>query len=193
MNRLATSATNPTLAAHATVGFVDQAQLIVVHPGSMCGSGDFNDPENAATGRAALIDAVAEWRGRCFVIDGFLSDELALPEYEALGSALSGGRIKRVFDCAARSRAFPQTSLQYLSTRLLTDVPVYVAGAWYGQSGCVRAITDGLRDMGFAPMLLQDAVLFEEACEPLPGDAFAPALWRAEPPRPDPRRRARRP
>jgi len=63
--------------------------LVIVHPGSCCGSADMNlGRYEAGALRDYLADTVNAWRGPVLVIDGNLSDELAQTAYESLGRAI---------------------------------------------------------------------------------------------------------
>lgn len=51
--------------------------LVLVHPGSACGSANFNIGKfEARAARDALCSELDNWRGDVLVIDGELSDEL---------------------------------------------------------------------------------------------------------------------
>jgi hypothetical protein len=64
--------------------------LVIVHPGSACGSADFNYGSRSAADaeRNGLIHEWNNWQGGAIVIDGELSDEL--PDYPELNAALTG-------------------------------------------------------------------------------------------------------
>lgn len=52
--------------------------LVLVHPGSACGSADFNlGSSEASDARSRLANDLALWHGDIIVMDGFLSDEIA--------------------------------------------------------------------------------------------------------------------
>lgn len=74
----------------AKSGATAQAQqevLVIVHPGSACGSANFNIGRfEARAARDALVYALDHWTGGVIVIDGALSDEL--PDYPALDLAI---------------------------------------------------------------------------------------------------------
>jgi hypothetical protein len=54
-----------------------QKLLVIVHPGSACGSADFNLGKfEARAARDTLRGAIEDWEGGVIVIDGELSDEL---------------------------------------------------------------------------------------------------------------------
>lgn len=55
-----------------------RAVLILVHPGSACGSADFNlGRSEAEAARERLCEDLDEWHGSLIVIDSSLSDEIA--------------------------------------------------------------------------------------------------------------------
>lgn len=120
--------------------------LVLVHPGSACGSANFNLGTSAAqAAREALIKELDQWSGGIVVIDGHLSDEIALhPAYD-----------QAIRACLARAKASGQAA-----NRVVGDDPeqvdrirefaergdgscarsYIVSGAWYHSadgSGCV--------------------------------------------------------
>ena len=147
--------------------------LVVVHPGSACGSADMTlGREDAARCRDVLEEAIASWRGGVAVIDGFLSDELDLPAYSALGDA--------VRDALARARSQGHVSLRIygsddedrdqmwaaaeLARRDILRPEVHqveVTGCWHdpqGRSGCVTSVWQVLEQLGFSARVAASAV-----------------------------------
>lgn len=132
--------------------------LIVVHPGSVCGSADFNlGKSDARCARDGLVLELNDWSGGIVVIDGSLSDELV--HHRSLDQAIeqalarardAGHRCERVVgddpDQVDRTRE--------LIKRLGDRAPFtrfVVTGAWYHPedgSGCVGSVVNTLRERG---------------------------------------------
>ena len=61
--------------------------LVLVHPGSTCGSADFHHGRQMATEeRHHLADFIRRWEGHLVVLDNDLSDEIS--SYPLLQSAI---------------------------------------------------------------------------------------------------------
>lgn len=147
--------------------------LILVHPGSACGSADFNlGSEDAAFSRSRLISDLDAWSGPIAVIDGRLSRELAQRAYYALGTAV-GNAIAR----AARQGLFAEhfkgedgtardqvwAMLRIIERANLTPQThrVELTGAWYndnGISGCVNDVRRALEKRGFDVAVRSSAI-----------------------------------
>ncbi len=141
--------------------------LVLVHPGSACGSADFNlGPFEGERARDILAQDLADWEGGVIVIDGALSDEV--PGYPSLADALDEAlaqarpalRIlgddasdydqrRAVLDAATQIGATPET------------VRFTVTGAWFDPeeaSGCVNSVRDALGMAGFVVEVRPSAV-----------------------------------
>lgn len=149
--------------------------LILVHPGSLCGSANFNlGQQDARVVRKLVIEDLQCWRGSVLVLDGELSDELG--DYPALQASID--------DVVARAAGFgqriqaddpdhAQLAVAFLQQQEVAgDVPISLTGAWYdptGASGCINATRDALAGAGFRQLALMDscAVLspYEIVCE----------------------------
>jgi len=152
--------------------------LIIVHPGSACGSADLNlGRQEASAARATLAAAIEGWEppsiAGIIVIDGALSDELGRSAYRYLGEAIESKldtcRAKekislRVWGCddqpphhdEAVDRLVCEKSLDPQRHRIV------VTGAWRelsGESGCVNAVADRLAGHGFEVAFDEGAVL----------------------------------
>lgn len=127
----------------------DNRIMVLVHPGSACGSADFNLGDASAAARNALAREIMAWEHDLFVIDGELSDELI--HYPAMGIALESAadrddrRIVRQIACDLTVEDWPNVVAQ----RFATDWPggphhVHVTGAWvHGDgSGCVNTVAE---------------------------------------------------
>lgn len=141
--------------------------LVLVHPGSACGSADMNLGKfEARAARAELAYELDHWHGTLLVIDGELSDEL--PWYPQLDRAIT--------ECLARGAHLPVPS-----RRVLGDDPAQVesarefaaqigpaaaagfrvTGAWYHPEdggGCVGSVVDELRRLGYPAEVSDNAV-----------------------------------
>ena len=159
-----------------------EAVLVLVHPGSACGSADFNLGTAAAqAARGALITELDEWSGGIVVIDGGLSDEIAVhPSFDrAINACLararsSGLTANRVAgddpEQVDRIREFAEGGA---GTRAQSFT---VSGAWYHSvdgTGCVGSVVVELqrlnRDVTVSPTALDlDAADVEEQAEKSP-------------------------
>jgi hypothetical protein len=162
-----------------------QTILFVVHPGSACGSADFNlGIQDAEAARGRLREAVDRWVGGVVVIDGFLSDELRQPRYGALGAAIAG-LLDRSFAAglpAMRTRGCDSESDDQIAAtrKAVADLgldparhAVEVTGAWHdpsGRSGCVTSVAQELSRLGFDVLVREDAVVEPDTSPgPAPG------------------------
>lgn len=126
--------------------------LVVVHPGSACGSADFNMGHvDAAIARDALSKDIEKWHDDMIIVDGSLSDELDL--YARLGLAIVnagdrishlGGRFKRIVACDMTAEQWPNLAVgEILKTwDLGSDDEIVITGAWVepNDEGCVMAV-----------------------------------------------------
>jgi hypothetical protein len=154
--------------------------LVVVHPGSLCGSADFNlGSEAAESVRVAITDELQNWTGDVLVLDGYLSDELVF--YPELRDAIN--------DAVDRAKGFgerlvaddpdhAQIAVDFLRQHALAlNTPINLTGAWYDpedEFGCVNATCDALKASGFSniTVLSSCAVM----AEPEVATDLAPAL-----------------
>lgn len=135
-----------------------RAVLVLVHPGSACGSADFNlGYDIAAIARGELVNALDAWRGPVVVIDGALSDEL--PRYcefhRAIAEALdrAGAEGRRVMACDADGETYlgAPRAIEALRLDPARDA-IVVTGCWFdpdGPDGCVNAVAEGFAAAGF--------------------------------------------
>lgn len=127
--------------------------LIVVHPGSACGSADFNLELDAGPSREALAAEIHRWPHDLMIVDGELSSEL--DHYAILGLAIQnaterdGRRVVRQHACDFSTPDWPDVVRQ----RYHAEWPngphrVTITGAWYGDDGhgCVNAVATALGD-----------------------------------------------
>ena len=152
--------------------------LVLVHPGSACGSADFNLGKSiAGAGRDGIVLDLAAAAGDVVVIDGHFSDEI--PHYsnlsKAIDAALEGARERG--DLAIRvlgddSEDFNQVEAakQVIAENgLLPDHhAVSLTGAWFdhdGDEGCVNSVLEVFRDRGFSATVLDGAMSLEDGQE----------------------------
>lgn len=127
--------------------------LVLVHPGSACGSANMNLGRfDARAARESLIQELKDWRGGVLVIEGSLSDELA--DYPNFADAIAGA-LHRAHAAGAISlrvaggddEDLDQTKAAqaFLAEHALDPetTPVTLTGAWYaddGTDGCVNDV-----------------------------------------------------
>jgi hypothetical protein len=146
----------------------DQMVLVVVHPGSACGSADFNygSREIAEWRRQLLIEEWDNWRGGAIVLDGALTDEL--PNYVELSRALqdlltragAGNSVSLRLEAPdPEQEGVLEAALQeiQLPKNLTTFV---VTGAWLypGYLGCVGGVYRALQSMEYRAILSSAAL-----------------------------------
>lgn len=125
--------------------------LVLVHPGSACGSADFNLQLEAGPYREALAAEIHEWQHDILIVDGQLSDELE--HYAVLGLAIQNA-VERDGRRVVRERACDFTADDWptlVRTRFDAEWPggphrVVLTGAWYGDDGhgCINAVAEAL-------------------------------------------------
>ena len=145
--------------------------LVLVHPGSACGSANYNlGRTEARAAREGLALELDSWQGGLLVIDGEFSDEL--DEYplfahairEALERAKSDGlTCERVMgndpEQQDRIREFIAADSQRASQSHFV-----VTGAWYHPEdggGCVGSVIERLKEAGCSVVLADSAVSIE--------------------------------
>lgn len=132
--------------------------LIIVHPGSACGSANMNLGKSQASGdRDALANDINQWRGNVLVLDGEYSDELHY--YSNLDSAITGA-VSRA-EIGIRIMACDQSSDDWVSDLVKTvrrlnlpkETPIEITGAWHHpdheNTGCCNAARDAMKAMGY--------------------------------------------
>ncbi len=147
--------------------------LVVVHPGSACGSADFNygSRKAAEAARQMLIRELRNWQGGVIVIDGALSDELQA--CAQLNEALSGLLARAVSaglpavrlpgDDPNQDRATASIIRRLKLSR--NSVQFVVTGAWHyaGEKGCVGSVCRTIRDLGYQVAISPAALTGEAA------------------------------
>lgn len=141
-----------------------QKILVIVHPGSCCGSADMNlGRYEARPLRDYLAAAVNAWRGPVLVIDGCLSDELREPAYEHLGRAIKNALrrakyaklpAKREWGCDDCGPGSSGATEALIKQRLIaTGDHVVLTGAWATRGetwGCVNGAANVLDAAGIS-------------------------------------------
>lgn len=139
--------------------------LVVVHPGSLCGSAISNLGRLEADGaRSEIHHQIADHNGPIVVIDGALSDEIAPHENDNINAAIdrsqaSGYPAFRIWGCDSGEEPFAgwkprgvtrtigvrdsqETAIHAISN-LLPEMPLEVTGAWATpdhSSGCASSV-----------------------------------------------------
>lgn len=137
----------------------DSQILVIVHPGSACGSADFNygNRTTAEIYREALIREWRNWRGGVVVIDSALSDEL--PGYPHLKAALDNLLVRAAAAGrpAIRTRANDPKQNLAIGTLLRKwklpkdQAQFLVTGAWHypDDRGCVGGVCRTIRALDY--------------------------------------------
>jgi hypothetical protein len=148
--------------------------LILVHPGSACGSANYNlGSQLGSAYREQLAGDLSRWTGDMLVIDGGLSEELKEPDFQNLGQAIkealgrcrsAGFRTRRSWGCdntpphqADRIRSWTEDG-----TLDPAKMRVSLTGAWYNEDGggCVGDVETALKAAGFE-VDVRDSVVCE--------------------------------
>ena len=144
---------------------------VVVHPGSLCGSADFDlGREGGDSLRKAVLEDLASLSGHILVIHGELSDEIAaypevLEGLQALRSRNkgSGHSYTLIKACSLGAEDWEQDvadALEKLLKRIGHLPPCLITGAWfYGDgNGCVEAVAEIAARAGLVPKILPGAM-----------------------------------
>lgn len=156
--------------------------LIVVHPGSCCGSADMNcGDEAAASIRTALAEDLADWAGGIAVIDGDLSSQLRQRAYRDFGLSLESALQRaaehgltaiRIRGCSMEE--FDQTRAAVVLADNLALAAggwtVEITGAWYepgGGEGCVNSVVEALESVGVSATVRPSAAVLDPEDAPM--------------------------
>ena len=129
--------------------------LVVVHPGSTCGSADFNlGGIPAAMAREKLAKTLYDWNGKVLVIDGSLSDELEIYATPALALIVKEdvGLLERTMACAMTTERWLEKATQFITERVKNETQIVITGAWQqkdDRQGCVDAVHQKLTEQGY--------------------------------------------
>jgi hypothetical protein len=153
---------------------VDRPILILVHPGSLCGSANCNlGASEARATRDAVATTLQSWDGDVLVLFGDLCDELgSYPQFQkAIDAALArshatGGRGLAIY---APDPDHPEIALKQLNEwGVVAGAPLRLTGAWFDPtdaSGCINSTREELRSAGF-----NDVEVFDCAARLSPWD-----------------------
>ena len=157
--------------AHFGIGLFESSDasvtplLILVHPGSACGSANFNIGKNKARlKRFQLTQDLTQWSGDILVVDGELSDELGrYPEYkQAIEGALNRAeKGQRIFACAMNTPGWPNLVAKAIKVLATPDTSISITGAWLhntDEEGCVNMVEKTMKALGYTPTILESAV-----------------------------------
>ncbi len=134
--------------------------LVLVHPGSACGSADFHHGRSYASAeREALADRLRGWQYDLVVVDSDLSDEirrypvLMSAIESALARAASTGHGARLLACDDQEDYDGCDWVSQVRDHVLAlgTVNAIVTGAWHhvdDDHGCVNAVYDVLTREG---------------------------------------------
>lgn len=155
--------------------------LVVVHPGSCCGSADFNlGKYDARACRDGIVHELNAWTGGIIVIDGNLSDELkSYPMFnQALDGAIDRARAAGLISTRIKGdpeEAFTQGDAAASLIESLNLQPathrIKLTGAWFDpdeDTGCINDVEEVFSSRGFSTDVLDSA--FNDGAR----DSFSP-------------------
>lgn len=145
--------------------------LVLVHPGSACGSANFNIGRDEARGaRDCLAHELRNWIGGVIVLDGELSDEL--PSYPDFANAIDEALAKARADGHVAIRTMASDPDQIRVIKEIVEqlgepamrATFTVTGAWYHpeERYCVGSVIDALREIGCTADVCESAVQLEQ-------------------------------
>jgi hypothetical protein len=146
--------------------------LVLVHPGSACGSADFNIGHiEARAARDGLCFELDAWAGGILVIDGGFSDEL--PEYPTLNAAIEGALERSLKAGLVSQRVMGDDPEQSDRARefiglLGADAQAYtfcITGTWYmpdDGGGCVGSVLEVFQAAGLTAEVSDHAVVLPD-------------------------------
>lgn len=161
--------------------------LVLVHPGSACGSANYHLGRQVASAcRAEMTSLLDSWCGGVIVLDGDLSDEL--PDYPIFRAAIENALHRARCRGCASIRAIAQDPDQVrvvgdlVENLAMIDAEFVVTGAWYDptdESGCVNSVVCELKRRDLKTEVAQAVVAhaYED------GDASGGMTRLATPPR----------
>lgn len=156
-----------------------QKILILVHPGSACGSATFSLGEDEAEKARRTLEAdIARWTGHVMVVHGELSDELS--DYPALAEAIRACRlrcashgflVREIMACALSDEDWDgivQEALLKLKQEIPGALEASITGAWKSldDSGCVNTVCEISNTVGIPATMLEGAVMEDFSSSP---------------------------
>jgi GNAT superfamily N-acetyltransferase/sugar phosphate isomerase/epimerase len=179
----------------------DHNTLVVVHPGSLCGSAIANVGRLEADGaRSEILHQIADHRGSIVVIDCTLSDEIAPHENAAIEEAISRAQASgqagfRIWGCDAGEPPYldwkprgisegravfdSQEEAAKFILRHLPKAGIEVTGAWATpdhSSGCASSVFKTLEKAADVGLVTMSPTALEEP-EFQPEDPDEPGSW----------------
>ncbi len=146
--------------------------LVLVHPGSCCGSANFNlGRTEGMNARVNLEEELMEWSGDLLIVHSDLSDEISL--YRDFDRAIQNAKskanvVKEIVDWDESSSGMGAATRSWLSKKSCPWKPgstdVSLTGAWHHvdeEGGCVNSFRDLFQDMGFDAQILDSAVVLQ--------------------------------
>lgn len=162
----------------ATLAGNSNPLLVLVHPGSGCGSANFNIGQTEALQiRRILEDMLSHWEGGLLIVDGALSEELTYyPLGRSIDQALDtaqthGALAERIYACDSETENWTAQAASALDG-FPSDQTIVLAGAWYTPEpslndddpnvsrGCVNALYARLAKMGFTRIAIEEKACF---------------------------------
>jgi hypothetical protein len=131
--------------------------LVIVHPGSACGSADFQIGKyDAEAARDGLRHQLDRWNGGVIVLEGEFDDELSDSWYSHLGESLSAvlARAKASGQVSLKRKASDPDQVSVIKNILKESTcssdRFVVTGAWaYADgTGCVYSVLEALNSIG---------------------------------------------
>jgi hypothetical protein len=135
--------------------------MVLVHPGSLCASADFNiGSDDAAAARKFVQEDLDDHQGHLIVLDGYAGDgrdlanevDLSATIDRALDRAAASGFLsERLFGPSDRfERSLPRRARK-LTGEIGSNVEVVLTGAWSDVAGgCVTTAAEIFRSAGYA-------------------------------------------
>lgn len=146
--------------------------LVIVHPGSACGSANYNIGRfEARAARDAIASLCDHWDTGVIVLDGETSEDLA--EFPMFAGAIERAveRARGAGHLAIRQYAHDPDQVEAIqeiarSHPHLLASPVLVTGAWYHPEndgfGCVNSVIDAINAMGGQAVVAEAVVAIED-------------------------------
>jgi len=122
--------------------------MIIVHPGSLCGS-YHTSWDFSANQLASLLNEIHAWRGQFAVFHGELSDEI--PHYvnvkKTIEHAYASGA--KDYNVSNDERDLNAGAKEVFQAFQLKGTPTFVTGTWADEKdGCVTTVAKQLRQLG---------------------------------------------
>lgn len=123
--------------------------LIVVHPGSLCGSYHTNPAFRAAT-LSSLLREISEWPGAFALVHGEFHDEIGhYPNIEAALKIAAAARESRRYEAEPTDVDLERAAIRIFQDFKLQGRHAMVTGAWADPAdGCVTAVSASLLRLG---------------------------------------------